>query len=212
MGQLRARSETEREKRYQNIISVTKKLFQNQNYDDLNLGKIAKELNLSRPALYSYFKSKEELFLEVSKLEYVKMNKKLRNSFTTQLPQDVFCRQFVEVFLSNDLFLKLLSLHQQAMEQKVDYKVMKKFKTETLPFFETLRVIVRQQFPLATQEARELLIQQINLILPTIYNYSHIPIDQKKIMLSLKTFGDKPLLSSNDFFTKLLIQLSQNLQ
>lgn len=212
MGQLRARSETEREKRYQNIISVTKKLFQNQNYDDLNLGKIAKELNLSRPALYSYFKSKEELFLEVSKLEYIEMNKKLRNSFTAQLPQKVFCKQLVEVFLSNDLFLKLLSLHQQAMEQKVDYKVMKEFKTETLPFFETLHVIVRQQFSLATQEAQELLIQQINLILPTIYNYSHIPIDQKEIMLSLKTFGDKPLLSSKDFFTKLLIQLSQNLQ
>lgn len=210
MGKLRARSQVEREQRYQTIISTTKKLFLTQKYDDLTLGKIAKEMNLTRPAIYSYFKSKEELFLEISKLEYVAMGKKLEQTFSNhKFTNRDFCIELVKAFTANQLFLKLLSLHQQAMEEKVDYSIMKNFKEGTLSFFEVLHTMVEKQFPNSSQISREFFIQQINLLLPTMYNYDHIPANQQKVMLSLKIFGDQPLLSTNDFFAQTFFQLSK---
>lgn len=118
-----------------------------QDYDDLSLSKIAKQLGLTRPALYSYFNSKEELFLEISKIEYIAMGQKLNNTFKIRMNNREFCHTLVQTLASDHLFIKLLALHQQVMEQKVSYAAMKNFKEGTMPFLKNLHSIVERQIP-----------------------------------------------------------------
>lgn len=207
----RARSKEHIEERYQSIMKRTKTLFMMEDYEDITLVSIAKELNISRTSFYNYFQSKEELFLALLKEEYLSCEEECRQTFTTRLEIEIFAHKLVTIFLKRPLFIKLLSLHASALENKAGYTIMEKFKKDTLPFFKTLPAILCQQFPNAKESDIWLFIAQFNLLITCFYQYSNIPSDQVAIMMELKTFGDAPLLTPEDFFTQTVLNLMQPL-
>ena len=211
MGKQRARSQEELNQRYEDILTAASKLFMENNYEDLSLTNIAKSLGLSRPALYSYFQSKEALFLELSKKEYLAITQELSKKFTHEIGVKEFCVQLMEIFLSRPLFVKLLALHQSVMETKVGFEHMKEFKTATVPFFRRMFAICRQEFPNANETEIAQFIAQINVLLPTVNAYHTIPVEQVQVMEELKIFGDKPLKTTLDFYSETLEQLAQKL-
>ena len=207
MGKVRARSPQEQSERYNLILKTATNLFMTEKYEDVSLSKIAADMNLSRPALYSYFKSKESLFLTLIENEYLNLSEQLKQSFTTQLSAEKFCQNLVNLFIKNPKFLKLQSLHQAAMEEKISQEEMYHFKEKTKIFFETLTNISKKQFSLASPSQIELFIQQITVLLPTMYNYAHIPQEQIEAMQDLKIFGQAPLYSIAEFYTTLFLEL-----
>ena len=58
------------EKRAQEILEATKQLYQREHYRDINLRKISQVTSFSRPSIYNYFHSKEEIFLTLLTMEY----------------------------------------------------------------------------------------------------------------------------------------------
>ena len=117
MGKLRARTEEEIHQRYQDILNSAKQLFLIMEYEDISLAIVAKELNITRPSLYNYFDSKEALFLELCKEEYLKLSEELLKEF--QQPRELpdFCDKLFDVLMSNNLFVKLMSiLHRQSIQ------------------------------------------------------------------------------------------------
>lgn len=211
MGKQRARSEEEFNQRYKAILAAASDLFMEKNYDDLSLASIAKSIGLSRPALYSYFHSKEALFLELSKNEYLTVAAEMETHFTQKVDTKEFCSQLVKIFLKHPLFLKLLSLHQSVMETKVGFEHMKNFKSATKPFFSTMFAICHQQFSKSSEKEIAEFIAQINVLLPTINAYTTIPNEQINVMTELKIFGNLSLKDAQVFYSKMLYQLAQNL-
>ena len=211
MGKLRARSQAELDQRYTDILNAASELFMDNNYEDLSLTSIAKSIGLSRPALYSYFHSKEALFLELSKREYITVAKEMQVKFTKPIGLEDFCANLVAIFLHHRLFLKLLALHQTVMEAKVGIAQMKEFKTSTVPFFRTMFIITKQEFPRAATEQLYHFIEQVNVLLPTINNYISIPQEQATVMRELKIFGGAPLLDAKIFYTNMLKSIAQPL-
>lgn len=212
MTQQRARSKEAIQKRFDEILNRTRELFLEQDYEDISLASVAKELNISRPNLYNYFNSKEELFLALLKKEYLTCDKVLKRSFIQKLPVEIFCRELIKNFFQQPLFIKLLSLHAVALENKCGYNVMLKFKEDALPFFETQFYIIRKQFPKASDRNCWLFLQQFTTLSQTFYQYDNIPQDQVEIMAKLKIFGTAPLLSSEEYFTKMLMDFATHLE
>ncbi|MGV3011806.1 TetR family transcriptional regulator [Streptococcus thoraltensis] len=212
MTQRRARSKEAIQQRYNDILIRTRKLFLKKDYSDITLASIAKDLNISRPSLYNYFTSKEELFLALLKQEYLICNKTLKKIFTGKLPTETFCQELIQVFYQQPLFIKLLSLHTIALEDKCGYDVMSQFKEDTLPFFKTQFHIIRQQFPEATEENCWIFLQRLTTLSQTFYQYANIPKDQIEIMAKLKTFGSAPLLSPEDYFARILVDFASHLE
>ena len=91
MGKLRARTEAEIKQRYEDIIRSARELFLKMEYEDISLAVIAKEINITRPSLYHYFDSKEALFLELSKREYLRLADALLDTFHQQVDINDFC-------------------------------------------------------------------------------------------------------------------------
>lgn len=58
--------EREKEQRRNDIINVAEKLFFNQDYDNVSMDEIAREMGLGKGTLYIYFKNKESLFYAVA--------------------------------------------------------------------------------------------------------------------------------------------------
>lgn len=211
MGKKRARSQEELNQRYEDILTAASDLFMENTYEDLSLTNIAKSLGLSRPALYSYFHSKEALFLKLSEKEYLAVAQEMKNKFLQKIEVKEFCKQLMAIFLSRPLFLKLVSLHQSVMETKVGFEHMKEFKTTTVPFFRTMFDICRQEFPNVDEAKIAQFVAQINVLLPTMNNYRTIPTEQIQVMEELKIFGDLPLKNTLEFYSDTLEQLAQDM-
>ena len=60
------------------IISACEKLYETMSFKDITFGEISKETSFSRPSIYNYFETKEEIFLAIMKREYDLWNSDLR--------------------------------------------------------------------------------------------------------------------------------------
>ncbi len=65
VNQGRARSVTAKAARQASILQQTLLLWQRHRYEEVTLQLVAEQMGLSKPALYSYFSSKESLFLSL---------------------------------------------------------------------------------------------------------------------------------------------------
>ncbi|SES14531.1 hypothetical protein SAMN04487840_1191, partial [Streptococcus gallolyticus] len=55
-------------------------------------------------------------------------------------------------------------------------------------------------------------LQRLTTLSQTFYQYANIPKDQIDIMAKLKTFGSAPLLSPEEYFSKILVDFTFNLK
>jgi AcrR family transcriptional regulator len=62
---LAERRQREKDQRREDIVNAAEKLFFSRGYDNVSMDEIAGEVELSKPALYYYFKDKESLFFAV---------------------------------------------------------------------------------------------------------------------------------------------------
>lgn len=212
MAQTRARSKQAIQQRYDDILEQTSQLFLEQEYEDITLASVAKDLNISRPSLYNYFSSKEELFLALLKKSYLNCENRLRKQVPVKQSTQAFCEQLIHTFFEDALFIKLLSLHSAVLESKCPYETMVQFKKDTLSFFHTQFEIIRQQFPDSSEESCWIFLQRFTTISQTFYQYSHIPPEQVQIMAELKTFGNTPLLSAESYFSHILSSLAEDMK
>lgn len=58
------------ENRKEEIIDACAKLYETMNYNEVTIKEISKETSFSRPSIYNYFESKEEIFLAILTKEY----------------------------------------------------------------------------------------------------------------------------------------------
>lgn len=80
------RRKREKEERRESIIAAAEKLFFSNNYDNVSMIDIAREVELSKATLYLYFDSKESLFFVIVlrgvKILYSMINKAVENADT----------------------------------------------------------------------------------------------------------------------------------
>ena len=56
--------------RREEIIAACRKLFQSMSYKEITIKEIAEETSFTRPSIYNYFETKEEIFLALFQKEY----------------------------------------------------------------------------------------------------------------------------------------------
>ena len=64
--------------RREEIVNACEKLYQTMSFRDITLKEIGREVPFSRPTIYNYFRTKEEIFLALYEREYVRWNADLR--------------------------------------------------------------------------------------------------------------------------------------
>lgn len=104
------------------IIEVSRKLFEKYGYKKVSMDEIAKEAGVTRKTLYSYFKNKEEIlkyFLneEIQNMKaIVEKNEKRRKSFFDALNKTIF--ELME-YTRNRNFLKIIIEESEAFKNPV---------------------------------------------------------------------------------------------
>ncbi|HNX24072.1 MAG TPA: TetR/AcrR family transcriptional regulator [Spirochaetota bacterium] len=85
--------------RQQEIIEAAQKVFAEYGYKKVTMDDVAAKLNITRSALYYYYKSKEELFIAVGEYDFRKYKSDIQEAIgtgqTTEERFTAFCRCFL---------------------------------------------------------------------------------------------------------------------
>ncbi len=117
--------------RREEIINACEKLYETMSFKEITLKEIGNEVPFSRPTIYNYFQTKEEIFLALFVREYDRWNEDLTAILEnpeilsrTQLAEDV-----ASSLARRTQLLKLLSMNNFDMEANSRPEMLAAFKT-----------------------------------------------------------------------------------
>lgn len=136
-GKQRARSESDKAEREQNILNAAEKLFLQERFHSLTLADVARHTGLTKAALYRYFRSKELLFIT------------LYRRAMEQLVADVeaigpggFPDRFLTQFQAHPVFCGLTAILHVALETGLSEAEAKEFKLFLLEQCQRLSAVI----------------------------------------------------------------------
>lgn len=152
MSFIRARSEQQIQERIQEIVNAASNIYNEFGYDGLSFSVISEYTKFTRPNIYKYFKTKDEILLEILKDDTVAWITALTDSFKLNKIYSVeeIAEIWVESLIRHSRLLELYAFLFTTIEKNVSVEALAKFKQETVPTYQTQLVhLVEQLFPKA---------------------------------------------------------------
>lgn len=180
----RARNDEQIANRQEEIINACYSLYLNGNYDDITFGKISEMTSISRPSIYNYYITREEILLDVLEKEYFKWYKNFTNSFdeNSRLNKKDFCNLLINSFDGFDIFLRLLSVQYSIIEKSCSFEKLTQFKMNTSVILKALENIVGKTFPRSSTENKSTFVLSIFSVVGSFYEMCNPNETQLKAM------------------------------
>ena len=112
------------------IVDACEHLYQTMSFKEITLKEISKITSFSRPTIYNYFETKEEIFLALFKREYDRWNENLPVIFeeNEQLTKVQLAEKIAQSLAERQQLLKLLSMNNYDMEANSRQELLTSFK------------------------------------------------------------------------------------
>ena len=112
------------------IINACEKLYQTKSFREITLKEIGSEVPFSRPTIYNYFQTKEEIFLALFQREYEHWNEDLTTILEDHdaMDRQSLADQIAESLANRIQLLKLLSMNNYDMEANSRIELLTDFK------------------------------------------------------------------------------------
>ena len=166
------------------IISACEKLYQTMSFKDITLKEIAKVTSFSRPTIYNYFETKEEIFLALYELEYQRWNEDLEKiiSENEKLSRDEIAQEIAHSLEKRAQLLKLLSMNNFDMEENSRQELLASFKKAYGTSMDNVRRILDKFCPEMKEEEKQTFIYIFFPFMFGIYPYTAVTDKQKTAM------------------------------
>ena len=172
------------DERKDEIINACEELYQTKSFKEITLKDISEKTTFSRPSIYNYFQTKEEIFLALLKREYERLLKDLEDIYVKndKLEKQEFAKQIALSIEKREQLLKLLSMNLYDMEENSRMEQLVEFKKS---YGETLRFVKKlldKFFKNMSEEEKEKFIFSFFPLMYGIYPYTCATEKQKEAM------------------------------
>ncbi len=127
----RATSQTQKSDKRVQLLEVARKIFEKKDFNLVTMDEVAQQAKVAKGTLYLYFKTKEEICLELNAQDYQVWFDSLR-AFLTQASQKYSKEDWVKWLLpslrESKLFLPFLPLVPTLFEKNIKIEIAKKYK------------------------------------------------------------------------------------
>ena len=112
------------------IVDACEHLYQTMSFKEITLKEISKITSFSRPTIYNYFETKEEIFLALFKREYDRWNEDLQSIYeeNERLTKAQLSEKIAQSLAERPQLLKLLSMNNFDMEANSRQEFLTSFK------------------------------------------------------------------------------------
>ncbi|SHI99956.1 transcriptional regulator, TetR family [Desulfatibacillum alkenivorans DSM 16219] len=153
MSLKRAVSDGDKQKKRQLIIDTAARLFRSSNFQDIKMIDVAKAAGMAKGTVFLYFRTKEEVFLELSKQNFsvffTQANAALEQALVSEEPRsvDTFSDSVTAILEMAPLMRPLASITSAILEQNISYEAALEYKTFLNSNLEKTGNMIEQYFP-----------------------------------------------------------------
>ena len=115
--------------RKEEIINACEKLYKNTSFNEISIKLISEKTTFSRPSIYNYFNTKEEIFLALVTKEYYRWIEDLNKIYNKEkLSKEEFADELAHSLEKRINLLKLISVNMYEMEENSSVECVTEFK------------------------------------------------------------------------------------
>lgn len=170
--------------RREEIVNACEKLYKTMSFKDITLKEIGNEVPFSRPTIYNYFRTKEEIFLALYTREYdlwIADLEKIASSVSPLSRKDVADKVAGSLEKRIQL-LKLLSMNNYDMEANSRPELLVAFKSSYGKSLEVFRSILEKYCPETDENRRTEIVYVFFPFMFGLYPYSSVTEKQSAAM------------------------------
>tara|TARA_R110001592_G_scaffold341482_1_gene630617 strand:- start:9543 stop:10166 length:624 start_codon:yes stop_codon:yes gene_type:complete len=167
----RANNPEQKALRRTQILNATRARFLSTSYEEVNLNHVAKDVGITKAALYRYFRNKETLFLAL----FVESLEALIAFSNAELKQSSLIDSICNVLIENPTFCKLSAILHTILERNLSLEEATDFKLTLLDLMGKFSVQIQRHpsAPKLTQEQSFTLLMQIQQALIGVWHMTH---------------------------------------
>lgn len=135
--------------RREEIVNACEKLYQTMSFKDITLKEISVETSFSRPSIYNYFQTKEEIFLALMQREYELWAEEVNAlaEGNEEMTAEDFAAALAHSLEKREQLLKLLAMNHYDMEEHSRPERLTEFKVAYGASLDAVRVCLDKFFP-----------------------------------------------------------------
>ena len=166
------------------IINACEQLYQTMSFRQITLKEIGSITSFSRPTIYNYFETKEEIFLALFEREYDRWNQELASILNENetLAKEQIADKMARSLEKRPQLLKLLSMNNFDMEANSRQALLTSFKVSYGTSLESVRRILQKFCPEMGARAVERFIYVFFPFLFGVYPYTAVTEKQRAAM------------------------------
>ncbi len=172
------------DERKDEIINACEELYQTKSFKEITLKDISEKTTFSRPSIYNYFQTKEEIFLALFKREYDRWIKDLEDIYAKneKLKKKEFAEEIAKSIEKREQLLKLLSMNLYDMEANSRMEQLVDFKKSYGQSLSSMKKCLDKFFKHMKEEEKERFIFSFFPLMYGIYPYTRATDKQKEAM------------------------------
>jgi len=159
--------------REEEILNACEKLYETMNFRDVTIKLIGAETSFSRPSIYNYFQTKEEIFLRLFEREYLLWCGDLETMAADGVKAEDLPERLARSLEKRELMLKLLAVNLYDMEENSRIERLVQFKKAYGKSVDLLDSVLKNAFPKKTDQARRQTLLAALQFLHGVYPYAH---------------------------------------
>ncbi len=170
--------------RREEIINACEKLYQTMSFKEITLKEIGNAVPFSRPTIYNYFRTKEEIFLALYKREYDLWNEDLTSILEENetLSEDSLAGKIADSLARRGQLLKLLAMNNYDMEENSRPEFLTSFKSSYGKSLRLMRNLLEKFCPKMTGQELQNFIYIFFPFMFGIYPYTSVTEKQRAAM------------------------------
>lgn len=140
--------------RREEIVNACEKLYKTMSFKDITLKEISVETSFSRPSIYNYFQTKEEIFLALMQREYELWAAEV-NAFSVEngtMTAEDLAKALAHSLEKREQLLKLLAMNHYDMEEHSRPERLTEFKVAYSASLSAVRACLDKFFPQIDRE------------------------------------------------------------
>ena len=179
-----ARTGGQAERRQAEILDACAALYGEEGFGGVTIKAIAARTSFSRPSIYNYYETREEILLDLLKREFQSWARELRARCggAEAMDRAAFCRMLTELYEDHELILRLLTRDLGEIENRSREERLCAFKGTMAEVQRELDAALARFFPAAPVRERALFCLSQLALAEGVYPMTHLSDKQERAM------------------------------
>ncbi|MBQ4428875.1 MAG: TetR family transcriptional regulator [Clostridia bacterium] len=180
--------------RTEEILNACERLYARMSFKEVTIKEIGAETSFSRPSIYNYFQTKEEIFLALFEREYLLWGDELEGILCSLPAPSLIPARIAETLEKRELMLKLLAMNLYDMEENSRIERLVSFKQAYGRSVSVFDAIIKSAFPAMTDDERRRMLLSAFEFMHGVYPYARATAKQIEAMAKAGVRYDKKSL------------------